>query len=197
MRFIAGVVAAVGEWPRRDAYRVGTIYGIVKTTVYLDDRDAATLRQIAAESGRSQAEIIREAMLLRHGSHGTAEVLPARPDIIGTRALDASPDGRYIEYYVHQDGTPQPLFRRDALNCTLQGRAADIGGDPVLLGLAQASRPTRSARRLRSRITRPGPPPPPSACGLRTERFRPFLGEESSANRTQVVRQASDRIVRT
>jgi hypothetical protein len=35
---------------------------MVKTTVYLDDRDAAALRRIAAESGRSQAELIREAV---------------------------------------------------------------------------------------------------------------------------------------
>jgi Ribbon-helix-helix protein, copG family len=35
---------------------------MVKTTVYLDDRDAAALRRMAAESGRSQAEIIREAV---------------------------------------------------------------------------------------------------------------------------------------
>jgi predicted transcriptional regulator len=35
---------------------------MVKTTVYLDDRDAAALRRLAAESGRSQAEIIREAV---------------------------------------------------------------------------------------------------------------------------------------
>ncbi len=40
----------------------GTVYGMVKTTVYLDDRDAAALRRLAAESGRSQAEIIREAI---------------------------------------------------------------------------------------------------------------------------------------
>jgi predicted transcriptional regulator len=35
---------------------------VVKTTVYLEDSDAAALRRIAAESGRSQAEIIREAI---------------------------------------------------------------------------------------------------------------------------------------
>ena len=35
---------------------------MVRTTVYLDDQDAAALRRMAAESGRSQAEIIREAV---------------------------------------------------------------------------------------------------------------------------------------
>jgi hypothetical protein len=31
-------------------------------TVYLDERDAAALRRMAAETGRSQASIIREAV---------------------------------------------------------------------------------------------------------------------------------------
>jgi hypothetical protein len=35
---------------------------MVKTTVYLDEGDAAALRRIAAETGRSQADIIREAI---------------------------------------------------------------------------------------------------------------------------------------
>jgi hypothetical protein len=35
---------------------------VVKTTVYLDERDAAALRRISAETGRSQAELIREAI---------------------------------------------------------------------------------------------------------------------------------------
>jgi hypothetical protein len=35
---------------------------VVKMTVYLDERDAAVLRRLAAESGRSQAAIVREAI---------------------------------------------------------------------------------------------------------------------------------------
>lgn len=35
---------------------------MVKTTVYLEERDAAALRRMAAETGRSQAEIIRDAV---------------------------------------------------------------------------------------------------------------------------------------
>lgn len=35
---------------------------MIKTTVYLDERDAAALRRMAAETGRSQADIIREAI---------------------------------------------------------------------------------------------------------------------------------------
>lgn len=35
---------------------------MVKTTVYLDGADALALRRMAARTGRSQAEIIREAV---------------------------------------------------------------------------------------------------------------------------------------
>jgi hypothetical protein len=35
---------------------------MVKTTVYLDENEAAALRRIAAATGRSQAAIIREAV---------------------------------------------------------------------------------------------------------------------------------------
>jgi hypothetical protein len=35
---------------------------VIKTTVYLDEADAAALRRLAAQTGRSQAEIIREAV---------------------------------------------------------------------------------------------------------------------------------------
>lgn len=33
-----------------------------KTSVYLDDSDAERLRRLAAQEGRSQAEIVREAL---------------------------------------------------------------------------------------------------------------------------------------
>ena len=57
----------LGPWPEarsggRAAATAGTIGAMVKTTVYLDERDAAALRRMAAESGRSQADIIREAI---------------------------------------------------------------------------------------------------------------------------------------
>jgi predicted transcriptional regulator len=35
---------------------------MVRTTVYLDERDAAALRRLAARTGRSQASIIGEAV---------------------------------------------------------------------------------------------------------------------------------------
>ena len=37
-------------------------YGMRKTTVYLNDDDAEALRQLAATTGRSQAELIRDAI---------------------------------------------------------------------------------------------------------------------------------------
>jgi hypothetical protein len=46
---------------------------MVKTTVYLDERDAVALRRLAAESGRSQAELIREAV-----AHTTRSAAPRR-----------------------------------------------------------------------------------------------------------------------
>lgn len=35
---------------------------MVRTTVYLDEADAAALRRMSAQTGRSQASIIREAV---------------------------------------------------------------------------------------------------------------------------------------
>jgi hypothetical protein len=46
---------------------------MVKTTVYLDERDVAALRRMAAETGRSQADIIREAV-----GRATREIGPRR-----------------------------------------------------------------------------------------------------------------------
>jgi len=40
---------------------------MVKTTIYMDPEVALTLRQLAAVQGRSQAEIIREAILAYTG----------------------------------------------------------------------------------------------------------------------------------
>ncbi|QIN81793.1 ribbon-helix-helix protein, CopG family [Rubrobacter tropicus] len=44
-----------------------------KTTVYLEDEEAEGLRRLAAESGESQAELIREGVrrLLREGTERT------------------------------------------------------------------------------------------------------------------------------
>jgi len=40
----------------------GTIYGMVKTTVYLESDTALALRRMAEAQGRSQAELIRDAL---------------------------------------------------------------------------------------------------------------------------------------
>ena len=40
----------------------GTLYGVTKTTVYLDSDTALALRQMAETQGRSQAELIRDAL---------------------------------------------------------------------------------------------------------------------------------------
>ncbi|MGH2915817.1 MAG: ribbon-helix-helix protein, CopG family [Solirubrobacteraceae bacterium] len=63
---------------------------MVKTTVYLEEQDAAALRRIAAETGRSQAEIIRDAI--------RRETLAAGP-----RRLRSAAAGR---------GTGEPVGRR-------------------------------------------------------------------------------------
>jgi predicted transcriptional regulator len=36
---------------------------MIRATVYLDERDAAVLRQLAARTGRSQSSIIRDAVV--------------------------------------------------------------------------------------------------------------------------------------
>ena len=75
---------------------------MVKTTLYIDERDAAALRRLAAETGRSQADIIREAIgrttrsigprqLRSAGSgHGTGESVARRADEIVRSELGRS-----------------------------------------------------------------------------------------------------------
>jgi hypothetical protein len=75
---------------------------MVKTTVYLDERDAAALRRIAAETGRSQADIIREAigrttrasgprrLYSRGVGHGTGEAVGRNADEIVRMELGQS-----------------------------------------------------------------------------------------------------------
>ncbi len=67
---------------------------MVKTTVYLAEREAAALRRLSAATGRSQAEIIREAVatatasaskrtFLSHGAgRGTGEPVGRRADAL-------------------------------------------------------------------------------------------------------------------
>lgn len=59
----------------------GTMYGMLKTTVYLPEDLKASLERVAAERGRSEAEVIREAIRALVGDNA-----PARPRVplIGT-----------------------------------------------------------------------------------------------------------------
>ena len=54
----------------------GKMYGMVKTTVYLPEDLKASLERVAAEKGRSEAELIREAIRVLVGGGA-----PAKPRI--------------------------------------------------------------------------------------------------------------------
>jgi hypothetical protein len=58
---------------------------VVKTTVYLDETVAWKVRQLAKTAGRSQAEVIRDAL-----ETYTREAERPRPKGIGTRASGRS-----------------------------------------------------------------------------------------------------------
>ena len=57
-----------------------------KTSVYLDDSDVERLRRIAAEEGRSQAEIVRAAL----SAYERARAAPRAFALEGTWAGDGS-----------------------------------------------------------------------------------------------------------
>lgn len=74
---------------------------MVKTTVYLDERDAAALKRLAAESGRSQAEIIREAV--------AKAAAPARKRVfhsIGVGSGTGEPIGRNADQILRKEWRP-------------------------------------------------------------------------------------------
>lgn len=70
------------------------MHRMIRTTVYLEEGDAAALRRLAAQTGRSQASIIREAVaevtrpardrtFRSHGAgHGTGEPTGRQADDI-------------------------------------------------------------------------------------------------------------------
>jgi hypothetical protein len=62
---------------------------MVKTTVYLDEADADAIRRLAAETGRSQAQIIREAV-----AAVAASAPPRRFHSMGVGRGDGTPVGR-------------------------------------------------------------------------------------------------------
>ena len=76
----------------------GTIGGMVKTTVYIDERDAAALRRMAAETGRSQADIIREAI-----GRTTRTIGPRRLRSAGVGAGDGASVARNADEIVRAE----------------------------------------------------------------------------------------------
>src|SRR5438105_1850316 len=61
----------------RVSYTYGIVYGMaVKTTVYLPEELKAALERVAEESGRSEADLIREGIAL-----AVARQLPPEPTV--------------------------------------------------------------------------------------------------------------------
>ena len=54
----------------------GLMYGMRKTTVYLPDDLKAELQRAAAETGRSEADLIREGVRLALAQHTPAPTIP-------------------------------------------------------------------------------------------------------------------------
>ncbi len=72
---------------------------MVKTTVYLDEREAAALRRIAAQTGRSQASIIREAI----AQATSADSRPRRLSSAGAGQGSGEPIARNADELVRQE----------------------------------------------------------------------------------------------
>lgn len=70
----------------------------MKTTVYLDEQDAVALRRMAAETGRSQAAIIREAI-----GRTTRALGPRRLRSTGAGAGTGEPIARYADEIVRAE----------------------------------------------------------------------------------------------
>lgn len=71
---------------------------VVKTSVYLDEAEAAALRRLAAQTGRSQAEIIREAV-----AAVTAAVGPRRLSSVGAGAGTGEPVAEHADALVRRE----------------------------------------------------------------------------------------------
>jgi hypothetical protein len=71
---------------------------VIKTTVYLDEADAAALRRMAAQTGRSQAEIIREAV-----AAATAPARRRKLKSLGTGHGGGSTVGRNADALVRRE----------------------------------------------------------------------------------------------
>jgi hypothetical protein len=71
---------------------------MVKTTVYLEESEAAALRRLAAATGRSQAALIREAI-----AEKTRVVGPRRLSFIGSGEGSGESVGRAADELVRQE----------------------------------------------------------------------------------------------
>lgn len=84
---------------------------MVKTTVYLDESDAAALRRLAAATGRSQAQLIREAV-----SEKTRAAAPRTLSFIGAGRGSGGTVGRNADEIVRKElgGYPRSSSTRRA-----------------------------------------------------------------------------------
>ena len=74
-----------------------------KTTVYLADNEAAALRRLAAHSGRSQAQIIREAI-----ASVTREAQPRDFHFFGAGRGSGEPVGEHADEIVREEWGKRP-----------------------------------------------------------------------------------------
>ena len=74
-----------------------------KTTVYLDDSQAAALRRLARETGRSQAELIREAV-----GRATAGAAQRRFKSLGAGRGGGEPIGRNARSILREEFPRRP-----------------------------------------------------------------------------------------
>jgi len=71
---------------------------MLKTTVYLDEADASAHRRLGAASGRSQAELIREAI-----AEKTWAAVPRQLSFIGVGRGTGEPVGRRADEIVRAE----------------------------------------------------------------------------------------------
>ena len=71
---------------------------MIKTTVYLDESDVAALRRLAAETGRSQADLIREAV-----AEKARAAKPRRLGFIGAGEGSGESIGRHADEIIREE----------------------------------------------------------------------------------------------
>ena len=80
-----------------------------KTTVHLSDEEVAALRQLAAATGRSQAELIREA-----SRHAAAQAPPRRFRSLGKGAGPGGTVGRWNPHALYAKLFSDPAADSDS-----------------------------------------------------------------------------------